>query len=485
MIGWTSKYGIDPTGSELTTLCQAVSGVITGSGDLVVNGAFDTDTDWIKGSGWTISGGFANCDGTQSSPSLLYSSVDVVWPPIGDVAIITFEITSRTSGGCAINIGGTGTTDTIFFSTVGTYTLSRVITGVEGSIGLLADISFSGSVDNLSIHREDFVDYSPNSFGMYVNGSLTATAVDDGSELPWISGFSVSDHVDQHHNSSFDFDVNDFAISLWFISGGNSGTENLLNYGYYSAGWVGSFILLKLDSSGSVGYQFSDDGTATNDTALTSEIYDDGLPHYVLFGKRNGNWFIDIDGVNVVNNTPVNAIASMSNSSGVTRIGCRIDGAGPATTSSISPITISVNTTVSVEQGNFWYQEQSRLFKKYTPIQIVGETYQMDVDHDRSDPSDNFDSSMIRSYGGNSQTIIMDEYEAYNLRTSILEDLDVGKFAAFLRSAYGEIFTYDELGTIALPYEPLELEMTSANRPRSRVGYLPRSMTFTYKARTV
>ena len=33
--------------------------------ELVTNGSFDADSDWTKQSGWTISGGTANCDGTN------------------------------------------------------------------------------------------------------------------------------------------------------------------------------------------------------------------------------------------------------------------------------------------------------------------------------------------------------------------------------------------------------------------------------------
>ena len=43
--------------------------------ELVTNGGFDTDSDWIKGTGWTISGGTANCDGTQTGNTLIYQNI--------------------------------------------------------------------------------------------------------------------------------------------------------------------------------------------------------------------------------------------------------------------------------------------------------------------------------------------------------------------------------------------------------------------------
>ena len=35
--------------------------------ELVTNGTFDSDSDWDKGTGWTISGGTANCNGTNDT----------------------------------------------------------------------------------------------------------------------------------------------------------------------------------------------------------------------------------------------------------------------------------------------------------------------------------------------------------------------------------------------------------------------------------
>jgi len=43
-------------------------------GELVTNGTFDTDSDWIKGTGWTISDGKAHCDGSQTGNSHLYQT---------------------------------------------------------------------------------------------------------------------------------------------------------------------------------------------------------------------------------------------------------------------------------------------------------------------------------------------------------------------------------------------------------------------------
>ena len=46
--------------------------------NLVTNGTFDTDSDWVKGTGWTISNGVASSDGSQTSNSNLYQTVYTV-----------------------------------------------------------------------------------------------------------------------------------------------------------------------------------------------------------------------------------------------------------------------------------------------------------------------------------------------------------------------------------------------------------------------
>ena len=55
---------VTPNGYKAGEL-YAVSPVPTEGAELVTNGDFATDSDWTKGTGWTISGGIANCDGSN------------------------------------------------------------------------------------------------------------------------------------------------------------------------------------------------------------------------------------------------------------------------------------------------------------------------------------------------------------------------------------------------------------------------------------
>jgi hypothetical protein len=39
--------------------------------NLIINGDFSTDSDWVKGTGWSIGGGVAVCNGTQTGSTTL------------------------------------------------------------------------------------------------------------------------------------------------------------------------------------------------------------------------------------------------------------------------------------------------------------------------------------------------------------------------------------------------------------------------------
>ena len=79
----------------------------------VVNGGFDTDSGWIKGAGWSISGGKAIV--TNSTVSSIYQDT----LDLSKLYKVTFEITEISSGSLRIGIG---VNFSDYFTQVGTYT---------------------------------------------------------------------------------------------------------------------------------------------------------------------------------------------------------------------------------------------------------------------------------------------------------------------------------------------------------------------------
>jgi hypothetical protein len=113
--------------------------------ELVSNGDFSSDSDWTKGTGWTISGGVASCDGSQSSSSAL-QSVDIL--TIGKVYEVTFTIVNISAGVITPRAGtnGAGTAR----SATGTYIEIITCAGTD-DLRMTASNNFIGSIDNVSV----------------------------------------------------------------------------------------------------------------------------------------------------------------------------------------------------------------------------------------------------------------------------------------------------------------------------------------------
>ena len=124
--------------------------------ELIVNGDFATDSDWIKGTGWSISGGSANCDGSQTSGTFLQQT------PItftsGKTYKVVFTCTIQ-AGNLDARLQGSGATVTgTSRASSGTYTEYLVSTG-NTSFRMRGNADFIGSIDNISVKQVDPNDY--------------------------------------------------------------------------------------------------------------------------------------------------------------------------------------------------------------------------------------------------------------------------------------------------------------------------------------
>ena len=113
------------------------------STELITNGGFDADTDWNKGTGWTISDGVATkSPGTQSNVSQTLGTV------LGKRYRVTFTVSNYVAGIVRPFLGtvvGTNRTAN------GTYV--EDITYTEGSdgISIQGTSTFEGDIDNVSV----------------------------------------------------------------------------------------------------------------------------------------------------------------------------------------------------------------------------------------------------------------------------------------------------------------------------------------------
>jgi len=116
--------------------------------ELVTNGTFDADTDWTKGTGWTISAGVASSDGTQVADSLLTTSTVPTTVASTDY-VVSFEVTAYTAGNVALQFDGTEVIADK--AAIGTYSAIVTASDTTGTIDVVADLDFVGSVDNVTL----------------------------------------------------------------------------------------------------------------------------------------------------------------------------------------------------------------------------------------------------------------------------------------------------------------------------------------------
>ena len=114
-------------------------------GELVTNGGFDTDSDWIKDTGWSISGGSLNGSSTTTSVTQLNTGLVA-----GKMYQVVYTISNYVSGSVRIELGSANVSVGTIRSANGTYTEYIEALGDEQLIfdGISA---FTGSIDSVSV----------------------------------------------------------------------------------------------------------------------------------------------------------------------------------------------------------------------------------------------------------------------------------------------------------------------------------------------
>jgi hypothetical protein len=148
-----AKVVTTPTAYSDGFLHSVKPNVVLGD-ELVVNGTFDTDSDWTKGTGWTISGGKANCDGSQTSTSPLYQNAGLT---IGAAYKVIVTISNYSAGNIRILMGGSTFGEWVNSNGEKTFIL---VQSFDQRIYVQADANFVGSIDNVSVKEKLDADFT-------------------------------------------------------------------------------------------------------------------------------------------------------------------------------------------------------------------------------------------------------------------------------------------------------------------------------------
>ena len=154
-----------------------LAGGVEGS-ELVTNGGFDTDSDWNKGTGWTISGGQASLDGTQTS----YSALEQTGVMSEGVYVLSFDVTSNNYGQLYFQWSSNAVQlSAIEITSDGSY---KLYVDTRGSLNQSWKFKFysatngnTATLDNVSLKE-----YTPTTAELWAIQSATAAGVQFGKQ---------------------------------------------------------------------------------------------------------------------------------------------------------------------------------------------------------------------------------------------------------------------------------------------------------------
>ena len=150
--------------------------------ELVTNGDFATDSDWTKGTGWTITGGTANK--TTSDNTSLHQTITTV---VGQTYLVSGDVTVA-SGSAGVRVYVEAAFSDYFNG--GIFQHSFVASGTSTILYFNGGSFNGGSIDNISVRLAD-PDISDNANGLAVYGTIDRDAVATGADLVGYSGFSA------------------------------------------------------------------------------------------------------------------------------------------------------------------------------------------------------------------------------------------------------------------------------------------------------
>ena len=119
--------------------------------DIIINGNFETDSNWSKDGGWQIYGGKAVCDGTSGNlqqPSIL---------TIGKIYTVTITVSDYVSGNVQVAVGAG---PRAVFTANGTYTVTQ--TAQPNSSFYIVSSSFEGAVESVIVQESGQIEYVDN-----------------------------------------------------------------------------------------------------------------------------------------------------------------------------------------------------------------------------------------------------------------------------------------------------------------------------------
>ena len=120
---------------------------LDGATELVTNGTFDTDTDWTKGTGWSISGGSASYSGGTG-----FNLTQNLTGTVGNQHVLSFDVVNLSGGTLRGFLGYDGSSHVFEVSVPGSYSYTLPLIGNSNLIFQSATgATMTATIDNISV----------------------------------------------------------------------------------------------------------------------------------------------------------------------------------------------------------------------------------------------------------------------------------------------------------------------------------------------
>ena len=156
--------------------------------ELVTNGDFATDSDWSKGTGWTIAGGVASFSGGTGA-DLTQTGLNV---EANKAYQISFDMTQISGGGFRVVVDTSGSFVSQYFTTTAQHTVVFAVGATSTRLRLSTLGGANFSIDNVSVREID-----PLAVSIQMQGRMTYADTGNITEvafLRWVSGTTYIRH---------------------------------------------------------------------------------------------------------------------------------------------------------------------------------------------------------------------------------------------------------------------------------------------------
>jgi hypothetical protein len=256
--------------------------------ELVTNGTFDTDSDWAKGTGWSIANGKASCDGSQASDTLIYENIG---DQSNETIKFSFTVSDYVSGTLKTAVFGASGTTVHSITSNGDYTFYiDVASGHNGNTGFKAEVGFQGSVDNVSIQQVD-----PNDRWTAQNGwTLQDGLASFGGTVSSYRKLFQENFLTIGNTYELSFEI--LSISSGSIANFEAGSPSFDTVGVKTQTFVATFDDLYLEPTTDANLTI--DNVSVKDITFSTDV-DLARINYDSNGE-NGHWLLEPTSTNLI-----------------------------------------------------------------------------------------------------------------------------------------------------------------------------------------